>query len=141
MRFDVGDAQVNQTSIDFAPRVRAARKIGEERANRCRSKADEVCPGFSSLALNFIAEYAKQNSRFSGENCTYAMKAAGIRAHDDRATGSIYAKAIRMGLIHVVGYVPRVRGNGTAGGRLYAAGPIEGCYFAEQGDLAREKAA
>jgi hypothetical protein len=129
-----------QLSIDFAPRVRAARKIGEERANRCRNKADEVCPGFGERALNFIADYAKQHDRFSGEHCTFAMKAAGIKAHDDRATGSVYAKAIRMGLIHVVGYVPRVRGNGTAGGRLYARGPMEGCYFAEQGDLAREQA-
>lgn len=113
---------MNQLAIDFNTRVHAARQIGAERANRCRSKADEVCPGFGERALNFISEYARTNARFSGENCTYAMKAAGIRAHDDRATGSVYAKAIRLGLIHVVGYVPRVRGNGTAGGRLYAAG-------------------
>lgn len=113
---------MNQLSIDFATRVHAARKLGTEASERSRCKADEVCPGFSERALNFIAEYARAHDRFSGENCTYAMKAAGIRAHDDRATGSIYAKALRLGLIQVVGYVPRVRGHGTAGGRLYAAG-------------------
>jgi hypothetical protein len=114
-----------QLAIDFAQRVEAARKLGSIAAVRCRSKAEEVCPGFGERALNFIAEYARTHERFSGENCTYAMKAAGIRAHDDRATGSVYAKAVRVGLIHVVGYVPRVRGNGTAGGRLYAAGSAE----------------
>lgn len=105
-----------QLSIDFA------RKLGSEAAERSRCKADEVCPGFSELAFNFIAQYAREHERFSGESCTYAMKNAGIRAHDDRATGSIYAKAIRHGLIQVVGYVPRARGHGTAGGRLYSAG-------------------
>jgi hypothetical protein len=53
------------------------------------------------------------------------MKAFGICPHDDRAFGSIYAKAIRNGVIRVVGYVPRVKGHGTAGGRLYAAGSAE----------------
>ena len=113
---------MNQLAIDFAPRVNAARKLGAEAGERCRSKADEVCPNFSERALNFIVEYARQHDRFSGEDCTFAMKAAGIRAHDDRATGGVYAKAIRTGLIRVVGFVPRVRGNGTAGGRLYSAG-------------------
>jgi len=114
---------MNQLAIDFNARVDVARDLGSIAAVRSRSKAEEFCPGFSERALNFIADYARSNkSSFSGENCTFAMKAVGIRAHDDRATGAIYAKAIRLGLIKVVGYVPRVRGHGTAGGRLYARG-------------------
>lgn len=111
-----------QMSIDFAPRVAFARKRGTEASERARGKAEEVCPGFSERAYNFVAEFARTHDTFSGEDCTIAMKAAGIRAHDDRATGSIYSKAIRNGVIRVVGYVPRLRGNGTAGGRLYAMG-------------------
>lgn len=115
---------MNQLAIDFNTRAHAARKIGAERADRSRSKADEVCPGFTERAYNFIANYAATTSQaaFSGEDLTNCMKAFGICPHDDRAFGSIYAKAIRNGVIRVVGYVPRVRGNGTAGGRLYAAG-------------------
>lgn len=111
-----------QLSIDFAPRVAFARKLGTEAGERARSKAEDVCPGFSERAYNFVADFARTHETFSGEDCTLAMKAAGIRAHDDRATGSIYAKAIRNGVIRVVGYVPRMRGHGTAGGRLYAMG-------------------
>ncbi len=113
---------MNQIAIDFATRVQFARKLGTEAGERCRNKADEVCPGFSELALNFIAEYARTHSRFSGEVCTWAMKDAGIRAHDDRAVGPAYAKAIRLGIIQIVGYVPRVRGHASMGGKLYAAG-------------------
>lgn len=113
---------MTQLAIDFSARAHTARKLGTEAADRARGKADEVCPGFSERAYNFIAEFARAHETFSGENCTFAMKASGIRPHDDRATGAIYAKAIRKGVIRVVGYVPRVRGHGTAGGRLYAAG-------------------
>ena len=51
-----------------------------------------------------------------------AAKVAGIRPRDDRAFGAVFAQAIREGLIAPVGYAPRVKGHGTAGGRVYARG-------------------
>jgi hypothetical protein len=115
---------MNQLAISFVDRASFARRLGAEAGERSRSKADEVCPGFTERAYDFIANYAATTSQatFSGEDLTNCMKAFGIRPHDDRAFGSIYAKAIRNGVIRVVGYVPRVKGHGTAGGRLYAAG-------------------
>lgn len=97
------------------------RQQGTEASERARCKAERVCPGFSERAYAFIQNYAREHERFSGEVCTLAMKEAGIRGTDDRCTGAIYAKAIRNGVIRVVGYVPRARGHGTAGGRLYSS--------------------
>jgi hypothetical protein len=113
---------MRQFQINFSPEIQAARKLGTEASEKARSKAEEVCPGFSALALDFIACYARENERFSGEVLTYAMKFAGIQPGEDRAFGPIYAKAIRLKLIKVIGYVPRVRGHGTSGGKLYTAG-------------------
>jgi hypothetical protein len=101
-------------------RAATARKLGDEAGQRCATKADEVCPGFGAKAFDFICAYADEHAQFAGEDCTLAMKQAGIQAHDDRATGSAYAKALRENRIRVVGYVPRVRGHGSAGGKLYA---------------------
>lgn len=129
---------MNQLAIDFMPRVRAARRLGAEAGERSRSKAEEQCPGFSERALNFIVAYVRQQGEATGEDTTNAAVMAGIRPDDTRSFGPIYKKAIREGLIRVVGYVPRVRGNGSAGGKLYASGA--GCYFTEQGALARERA-
>jgi hypothetical protein len=115
---------MNQLAITFVDRTTFARHLGTEAGERCRTKAEEVCPNFGERAYHFIVDYASTagTATFSGEDLTLIMKGYGIRPHDDRAFGSVYAKAIRNGVIRVVGYVPRVRGNGTAGGRLYAAG-------------------
>lgn len=109
-----------QANIDFT----AARAAGAAAGEHARAKAEEVCPDFSRRAYDFIANYAASTSQvqFSGEDLTNCMKAFGIVPHDDRAFGAIFAKAIRRGVIRVVGYVPRVKGHGTAGGRLYAPG-------------------
>lgn len=111
-----------QLSIDFHARATTARRLGSDAGERARCKADDVCPGFSERALNFIAEYARQHSTFTGEDATNAAVMASIKPHDTRAFGPVYAKAIRTGLIRVVGIVPRVKGHGSAGGKLYAKG-------------------
>lgn len=114
---------MTQLSIDFGTRVRAARKLGTDAGEHARAKADGVCPGFSVLAYDFIVVFAATTQgTFSGEDLTNRIKAFGIVPHDDRSFGAIFAKAIRNGVIRGVGYVPRVKGHGTSGGRLYASG-------------------
>lgn len=107
-----------------AVRVKIARSLGAESGERARFRAEASDPTFGERALNFIRDYAdaarKAGRAFAGEDCTNAAKAAGIRPHDDRAFGPVYAKAIRTSVIRVVGYVPRVKGHGSAGGKLYA---------------------
>lgn len=114
-----------QLPIQFAPlphaqRVRVARKLGAEAGERA---ADRAGSDFAERALDFITRYvAQQSGPVPGESVTLAAKAAGIIPPDDRAFGPVYAKAIRAGKIRVAGFCARVRGHGTAGGRLYTVG-------------------
>lgn len=106
--------------LPHAERVHTARKLGAEAGERAEAKAGD---DFSARALEFIGRYvAAQSAPVPGETVTLAAKAAGIVPPDDRAFGPVYAKAIRTGKIRVAGFCARVRGHGTAGGRLYAAG-------------------
>lgn len=106
----------------FAKRVSAARKLGSQAGARSVDKAERADPAFRSRALDFIVKYIRKNGEATGENATLAAVLAGIRPHDERAFGPVYKEAISRGLIRVIGYVPRVRGHGSAGGKLYAAG-------------------
>jgi len=111
--------------VPFIARTRMARKLGQEAAARAEDRANADAPGFSERALEHIratAERLAPDARVRGEDIVNAAKVAGIRPPDDRAFGAIFAKAIRMGLIEPVGYAPRTKGHGTAGGRVYARG-------------------
>ena len=115
---------MTQLSIDFNPptlaqRVATARKLGDEAGALCLDRAESIVADFGARAFEFIREYAQQHSTFTGEDATNAAKMAGIRPLDDRAFGPVYAKAIRQSVIRVIGFVPRVKGHGSAGGKLY----------------------
>lgn len=107
-------------------RAATARQLGEEAGQQCLDFANANATGenlgFGERAYGFIVAYIVKMGPVPGESVTLAARADGIRPHDDRAFGPIYARAIRNGDIRVVGTCPRVRGHGTAGGRLYAAG-------------------
>lgn len=111
--------------IPFITRTRMARKLGQEAAKRAEDRANDETPGFSDAALEHIrATMAtlSPDGTVRGEDLVNAAKVAGIRPHDDRAFGSVFCKAIRLGYIEPVGYAPRTKGHGTAGGRVYARG-------------------
>ncbi|MFV0673643.1 hypothetical protein [Variovorax sp. tm] len=112
-----------EATLDFRKRVRTARQLGREAAARAVDRADVDDPEFSRKALAFIVEYVQQRGQVPGESATLAAVNSGISPKDQRAFGPVYATALRRGLIHVVGYVPRIRGHGSAGGKLYAPGP------------------
>ena len=113
----------------MAPRVgktpevlRAARKLGLHASEASLAKAETKDPRFGEKAHAFIVAFVAKHESVPGEVVTLAARMAGIRPHDDRAFGSVYAKAIRKGAIKLVGHTQRVRGHGTAGGRVYAPG-------------------
>lgn len=113
------------TPIPFITRTRMACKLGQQASERAEAKAAEQVPGFTERALQHIRSVARAlgpDSQVRGEDLVNGAKLAGIRPHDDRAYGPIFQKAIRDGLIVPVGYAPRVKGHGTAGGRVYARG-------------------
>lgn len=105
-----------------AHRVATARRLGEEAGQACLAMTEQGDPDFGEKAYQFIVAYIRKHRRVPGESATLACCLAGIRPKDDRSFGPIYAKAIRAGDIRVVGIVARVRGHGSAGGKLYAPG-------------------
>lgn len=111
--------------VPFITRTRMARKLGQEAAQRAEDRANDESPGFSDAALEHIRkamETLEPGATMRGEDLVNAAKVAGIRPPDDRAFGSVFCKAIRLGYIEPVGFAPRVKGHGTSGGRVYARG-------------------
>lgn len=108
--------------IPLPRRIATARKLGTEAGMRCLDKAAANDPEFKTRALDFIVAHVREKGRVAGEDVTLAAVNAGIKPHDLRAFGSIYATALRRKLIRVVAYVPRVRGHGSAGGKVYMLG-------------------
>lgn len=97
------------TPVPFITRTRMARKLGEEAASKAADRADQEVPGFSERALEHIRKTmlaAAPGAQLRGEDIVNAAKVAGIR----------------LGFIEPVGFAPRVKGHGTAGGRVYARG-------------------
>lgn len=109
----------------FITRVRSARKLGEAAAQAAVDRAEQKDPTFPARAYEHIRTTmlaAAPDARLLGEDIVNAAKVAGIRPPDDRAFGAIFAKAIREGVIVPVDFAPRVKGHGTAGGRVYVRG-------------------
>lgn len=109
-----------------ARRAATARRLGERQMQLALDAATSTDPSFGARAYTFIVAYVHEHADtlggVPGEQVTLAARAAGIRPKDDRAFGPVYAKAIRSGDIRVSGTCVRVRGHGTAGGRLYVPG-------------------
>jgi len=108
----------------------AARALGLAAAAGAQFAAEQDDPLFGARALAFIVNHVREKGAVPGESITLAATASGIRPKKgDRAFGAIYAKALRKKYIQVHAYVPRIRGHGTSGGKLYVPGenkePVE----------------
>ena len=113
------------SQVPFITRTKMARKLGAEAAQRAEDKANNDAPGFSERALEHIQKEmlaAGRDARVRGEDLVNSAKFSGIRPAEDRAFGPVFQKAIREGLIEPVGFAPRTKGHGTAGGRVYGPG-------------------
>lgn len=108
------DAAAAQMNLNWS---RAQGEIGIRRAE---SRAERVIPDFSRRAAAYMAAYLTAHGPTSGEDLTDAARAAGFDAGDGRAFGRAFqllrdqhnAPILRSDL-------PRKRGHGTSGGRLY----------------------
>lgn len=89
-----------QLPIDFAT-ARAARDAGMNQAIQHAERVDDEWP---DLAYGFLYRYALTHELFEGWQVTAEAKRLGYDAPtDSRAWGSIYTKAIRNGVIAMVG--------------------------------------
>lgn len=106
--------------MDQLSLVLEARAVGERMANLCTYKAERE--GFDAEgARTFILGWLARHGKMRGEQLTDAAIEHGFHAHDARAYGSVFSTLSRRGLIRCVGYCERVKGHGTAGGRLWEA--------------------
>lgn len=97
-----------------------ARAIGEAAAEACVEKAERVVGFDADGAGKFIVGWITRYGPTSGESLVRAATEHGFRPHDGRAFGSVFKKLLAAEKIKVLrSDLPRERGHGTSGGRLY----------------------
>lgn len=98
--------------LSFADALRAR----DEALNRIGVVTSD---SFRERAAEHILSVLRERGPSSGEVLVLACKAAGIVSSDDRHFGHPMRALVRRGLIECCGFVPRARGHGSAGGRLW----------------------
>jgi hypothetical protein len=105
-----------------SPRVsrqQRAKEAGELGSQRAEDRAMTKDPTFSARARAAVIAYLTEHGATSGETITDAIKSGGIRPPDDRAFGNVYRLLARDNLIRCIGTCIRLKGNHTAGGRVW----------------------
>lgn len=104
-----------QLSFDLQPRA-----LGAELGEKCLERAERVAGFDREGARKFVLSQLVRFGQMSGEDLVDAATEHGFRAPDARAFGPIFSKLLRDKQIRVIrSDLPRKRGNGTSGGRLY----------------------
>lgn len=108
--------------LDLLERVPLAdaRDAGAEAGAACLQKAERVA-GFDAEGCGrFIVGWVARYGPTSGESLTRAALEHGFRPHDLRAMGSVFRKLAANHKLKVLrSDLPRERGHGTSGGRLW----------------------
>lgn len=103
----------------FAPTLADAQERGERAMASVSAKAEERSPGFAERARECALRRLREGPA-TAEELTDCCLREGVRAHDLRAFGPVYASLARKGLIVRVGEARRRRGHGTHGGGVWA---------------------
>lgn len=109
---------MNQLTIEHA----MAKEAGREAAMHSLDKAQRANPEFTDRARKAILKHLEQGP-CSGEVLTDICKAQGIRpVKDDRAFGGVFmslANEKNPQIRCIRSDLPRARGHGTSGGKLW----------------------
>ena len=81
--------------------------------------ANEACSWFTTRAMSCVLDHLREYGNATGEQLTDACKKAGVLPHNDKAFGAILARLSRSKRIEKVGFAPRTKGHGTAGGIVW----------------------
>ena len=93
---------------------------GDAAIRRSAARAERDIPGFSRRAASYMAAYLTAHGPTSGEDLVDAAIAAGYAPADGRAFGAALRALLRDHDVRVLrSDLPRRRGHGTTGGRLY----------------------
>lgn len=105
----------HQLAINFTPR-----EIGQAAADSCLRNAEEIADFDSAGAAKFIHGWVIRNGPTSGEDLVDAAMQHGYRGHDMRCFGGVFVSLVSKGKLMVLrSDLPRKRGHGTSGGKLY----------------------
>lgn len=108
-----------QSPIDLA------REAGTQAATACLAKAQRAAPDFADLAKAAILAHLAAHGPTSGENLVDVALIHGARCKDARAFGGVFQSLARKGLIKCLrSDLPRIRGHGTTGGKLWSIGSL-----------------
>ena len=94
---------------------------GHAAAEACAAKAERTTAFNAARARAAVLEVLADGQARSGEQLVDHCQRLGIVPHDARAFGAVFGKLKRDGLIEEAGFVPRTKGHGTSGGRLWRA--------------------
>ena len=98
-----------------------AAAAGHAAAAACTAKAERTTEFSSEVARAAVLELLADGVARSGEQLVDHCVGLGLVPHDARAFGAVIGTLKRRGLIEAVGFVPRAKGHGTSGGRLWKA--------------------
>ncbi len=99
--------------------IAQAREVGQQQMALALDRAERKDPSFGQLMQEFILQYLRANGPTSGEIITNAAKRSGIVPANDKAFGGPYNALQRRGLIMVDGILPRFKGHGSSGAKLW----------------------
>jgi hypothetical protein len=95
---------------------------GEQAMQSCTDKAEEL--GFDTKAAReFVLHYLQMHGSTAGEDLVDAAERTGrpdLIAHDARAWGGVFASLSGRRIHCLRSDLPRKRGHGTSGGKLWA---------------------
>lgn len=106
--------------LDRTDAMRAAKRQGDAAIAAGAAKASSIDPGFIENACAHIKEYLKEHGTSSGELLVDSCKLAGISSTSDKHFGVVFRRLLNLRVIRFVGFVPRTKGHGSAGGKTYA---------------------
>jgi hypothetical protein len=113
---------MTQLAINFEPPPLAqARAVGQVASELAQDRAERKQPDFSERAKAHILAELERLGTASGEYLTDSCTLAGIvGAGDGRAFGGVFGGLARAGRIKCLrADLPRARGHGTSGGKLW----------------------
>jgi hypothetical protein len=106
---------------DLGPLFAKPAAAGHAAAAACTAKAERTTAFDAGRARAAVLDLLADGQARSGEQLVDHCQRLGIVPHDARAFGAVFGKLKRDGLIEEAGFVPRSKGHGTSGGRLWKA--------------------
>lgn len=114
---------LDRVPLMAAPPLEAARAAGAAAGEACAAKAAEVAKFDTTAAARFMHSWVVRFGPTSGEQLVKVAREHGHAPHDDRAFGPVFVKLQRgvdgKRLKVLRSDLPRERGHGTSGGKLW----------------------